>query len=222
MTTPDAPQTPKFADRAFRSPMGVVGGVIVLALGLWLGIDAVVRGTGRTPWTALACLLVGVPLVIAFALRPVVYAGDARLRVRNPLRTITIPWARVETIEARYSTEVVADGKKYQMWAIPVSMRARKRATRRTARADAGIAQGPPGVFGRSRAAEALQAGRRDADLGEPQLAPSDRTVEDLRELLRRNADNPEAQTAVTVRWAYELIAPAVLGVVAVLVLALT
>ncbi len=67
MTTPEpqssSPQSPEpvSKDRVYRSPAGLAGGVLLLALALWLGIDAVVAGEGRTPWVALAALLFLVP-----------------------------------------------------------------------------------------------------------------------------------------------------------------
>ncbi|MDF3148163.1 PH domain-containing protein, partial [Streptomyces sp. T21Q-yed] len=139
MTTPEhQPPTPDPAskDRVFRSPMGIVGGVALLALVLWLGVDALVRGEGRTQWLALAALILIVPLVSAFTLRPAVYANEDRLRIRNPLRVIVLPWGQVASLRSGYSNEVVAkSGTKFQLWAIPVSLRARKKAARRSARA---------------------------------------------------------------------------------------
>jgi Bacterial PH domain len=229
MTSPSpspTPQQPKFADRAFRSPMGIAGGCMTLALGLWLVLDAGLRGSGRTPLMSLAFLLLGAPLVVAFTLRPVVYVGDHRMLVRNPFRTITVPWARVEAVHSRYSTEIVADGTKYQLWAVPVSMRARKRAYRQTARAAAPAA--PGGLLGRGRGRDMsdpfgpgrpARPARPESD--GPVLAPSDQAVEDLRDMARRNAEHPESQAPVAVRWAYEVIAPAVAGAIAVLVVTL-
>ncbi|MEU1132429.1 PH domain-containing protein, partial [Streptomyces sp. NPDC005900] len=50
MSDPQKPVAePAYQDRAFRSPAGIAGGVLLLALGLWLGLDAVIRGEGRTP-----------------------------------------------------------------------------------------------------------------------------------------------------------------------------
>ena len=196
--TPQTPQTqqnrPAYADRAFRSPFGVVAGVLLLALGAWMTADAVAGGTGRTPWFALATLLLAAPLVAAFTVRPVVYASDTRMLVRNPFRTVTIPWAAVETVRAGYSSEVLAGGRKFQLWSIPVSVRARSRALRRADAAPASVEV----------------------------LAPSDRAVRDLRELAERHASAEAAQGPVAVRWAYEIIAPAAAGAVLLAVLLAT
>ncbi|MEU6340417.1 PH domain-containing protein [Streptomyces sp. NPDC046977] len=202
------PGQPKYADRSYRSSAGIAGGVVMLAIALWLGIDAIVRGDGRTPWVALALLVLVVPLIIAFSLRPVVFAGEDRLRVRNPFRTIVAPWAAVEGLRAGYSTELFAGAKKYQLWAVPVSMRARKRAARAQSRAASGKAPG------------ATANGRFGApDPAAPTRAWSDQVVADLRELAEKNGGRGTAQGEVTVRWAYEVIAPAVAGAIALVVL---
>lgn len=136
MKTPDSQPSvtaPVAAERAYRSPAGIAGGVLLLVMGAWLGFDAVVNGDARTAWLAVAGLLLAVPLVVAFTIRPAVYANEDRLRVRNPFRVITLPWASVADLRAAYSSEVFTEGgDKYQLWAIPVSMRARKKANRRT------------------------------------------------------------------------------------------
>lgn len=199
------PGQPKYAERSYRSTAGVVGGVLMLAITLWLGIDAIVRGTGDTPWVALALLLLIVPLVVAFTLRPVVLAGDDRLLVRNLFRTVTAPWSAVEGLRSGYSTELFVEGKKYQLWAVPVSMRARKRAARAKTRA---AAAGDPGATLGSR------PGATDST-----RAWSDRVVDELRELAERHGGHEGAQGEVTVRWAYEVIAPAVAGAVVLIVL---
>ncbi|MDI3423557.1 PH domain-containing protein [Streptomyces luteolus] len=203
-----APQ-PEYADRTHRSPGAIAGGVLLLGLCAWLGADALVRGTGRTPWLALAGLLFLVPLIVAYTVRPAVFANQVRLRVRNPFRTITLPWGAVEGLRAGYSSEVFAkDGGKYQLWAIPVSLRARKKAARRQVRA----AVDDP--HGRT---SAVLSGR---DAGHTR-APADQALDDLRELAERHAGAPGAQGEPAVRWAYEILAPSVAGALLLVVLLL-
>ncbi|MBB5119691.1 membrane protein [Streptomyces eurocidicus] len=206
MTSPDdssAPRSPQepdaYAERCFRSPSGIATGVLLLGLAAWLGGDAIVRGSGRTPWLALAGLLCAVPLIIAFTVRPAVWAGEDRLLVRNPFRTITLPWSRVDGVRAGYSSEVLADGAKYQLWSIPVSLRQRKTAARRQN--------------------QALAEGLATTGAGQSVKAPSDQVIDDLRELAERNAKRAGAQGPVAMRWAYEVIAPAVVGFVLLMVL---
>lgn len=159
MTTPDpqspAPEpskpsgsaAPQYQDRIYRSPAALAGGVLLLAVIGWLGIDAVVAGEGRTPWLSLATMLLLAPLVVAYTLRPAVYVNDDRLRVRNPFRVIVLPWGRVASLRSGFSNEVVDDsGAKYQLWALPVSLRARSKAARQETRAAARAARGEAAV----------------------------------------------------------------------------
>ncbi len=216
MTTPDhqppAPDTPgtsepQFKDRVYRSPSGIAGGVLLLAIMGWLGIDALVTGEGRTPWLALATLLLLVPLVTAFTLRPAVYANEQRLRVRNPFRVITLPWGAVEAFRSGYSNEVLdTAGGKYQVWAVPVSLRGRKRAARKEARGDT-----PGARRGRSPQPPPVAEG--------PVRAQGDQIMDELRELLAARGKDPRAQGEVSVRWAYEVAAPAAAGAVLLAIL---
>ncbi|WBB63561.1 PH domain-containing protein [Streptomyces sp. WMMC500] len=215
---------PKYADRAYRSVAGIAAGVLLLALGGWLGVDALVRGSGQARALAVAALVAGVPLVVALTLRPVVYAGEERLRVRNPFRTIVVPWGRVEEIRAGYSSEVVTEDATYQMWAIPVSLRARKKANRRRDRAAAGAGGG---LFSpSSRPALSDPEMRRPGGTGAGSLDPmaddptptADKSIRELRELAHTYADREGAQGPVSVRWAYEIIGPAVAGSLALII----
>ncbi|NJQ00609.1 PH domain-containing protein [Streptomyces zingiberis] len=201
---PGPEHAPRYADRVYRSGSALLGGAVLLGLAGWIGIDALVRGTGRTPWLALAGLLLVVPLVVAFTFRPAVFAGEDRLRVRNPFRTITLPWGTVEGVRASYSSEIFAGGRKFQLWAIPVSLRARKRSARRSA-----------------RNAAADDTGRASAAVTGPDRAPGDEAVTELSELAERHARRETAQGEPEVRWAYEVLAPSAVGAVLLLVLAL-
>ncbi|MFF7596031.1 PH domain-containing protein [Streptomyces mirabilis] len=199
---PDAPR-PESQDRIYRSHAGIAGGVLLLAITGWLGIDALVTGHGRTPWLALAALILLVPLVAAFTLRPAVYANEDRLRVRNPFRVVVLPWSKVASLRSGYSNEVVdAEGTKFQLWAIPVSLRARKAAARRQA-----------------RNAAADSSGRTSSVASGPTRSHSDQVMDDLRELAEARVASEGAQGEVSVRWAYEVMGPALAGAVVLVIL---
>ncbi|MEU6443257.1 PH domain-containing protein [Streptomyces sp. NPDC047046] len=214
MTTPDpaapepspaAPEpSPAAPDRIYRSPAGIAAGVFLLILGGWLGADAIVLGEGRTPWIAIAALLCVIPLIIAFTLRPAVYANTERLRVRNPFRTIVLPWKAVATLRSGYSNEVVdADGKVFQLWALPVSLRGRKRAARAEARA-------------MSRGEKAGHTATTAREIRHPQ---GDVALGELRELAG-DTDSPR-KGLTEARWCWPVIAPAAAGALLLIVLLL-
>ncbi|MFH8471473.1 PH domain-containing protein [Streptomyces sp. NPDC018000] len=221
MTSPTPPAEPTYADRTFRSPAGIAGGVLLLLLTCWIGGDAVFRGEGRVPWLALAGLLTVVPIVIAFTLRPVVLANEQRIEIRNPFRTITMPWTAVADLRAGYSSELFTEGgAKYQLWAVPVSLRQRKKAARQQSR------RSLDDPYDRT----SVHADVRDA---KARMATADQTMADLRELAERakagagksaesSATSASSASSVSVRWAYEVIAPAVVGAVLLAVLSAT
>ncbi|MEU6145546.1 PH domain-containing protein [Streptomyces sp. NPDC047081] len=206
--------TTQQSDRTYRSSAGIIGGAVLLAIAAWLGIDAIVTGHGRTPWFALAGLILAVPLIVAFTIRPAVYTNDDRLRIRNPFRVIVLPWAEIATLRSAYSNEAVTkSGTKYQLWALPVSLRARKKAARRaTRRAAQASGQVRPGIGGFGT------PGTRHFPEGADR-AESDRAMDDLRELLEARGEKESAQGEITVRWAYEVAGPALAGAVLLAIL---
>lgn len=202
MTSPQQPAPSTDSDRVFRSSAGMAGGGLLLALLGWMVVDAVVRGEGRTPWLALAGGLLAVPVVVAFSFRPAVFVGEDRIRIRNPFRSIVLPWGAVTDVRASYSSEIFTrGGAKYQLWAIPVSLRKRKIAARRQAQAAHDDPHGRTSVHA-------------DVDDAKSRVAPADQTIADLRELAERRSRAPEAQGEPQIRWAYEIMAPAVAGAV--------
>ncbi|MFE6824640.1 PH domain-containing protein [Streptomyces sp. NPDC057690] len=231
MTTPEdqspapQPSAPEIKDRVYRSPAGMAGGVLLLGLVGWLGLDAILVGEGSTPWLALASLILAVPLVVAFTLRPAVFAGQDRLRVRNPFRVIVLPWGQVASLRSGYSNEVVAaSGKKFQLWSIPVSLRARKKANRRESKAAAersggtgggrDAARGGSGFGGLGGLGGGLSRGGGAAVPDGPVRAETDRVMDELRELWGAREKEETAQGEVTARWAWEILGPAVAGAV--------
>ncbi|MEU0781804.1 PH domain-containing protein [Streptomyces sp. NPDC006173] len=214
---PDASR-PEAKDRIYRSPAGITGGALLLFIAGWLGIDALVSGTGRTPWLALAALILVVPLVAAFTLRPAVYANEDRLRIRNPLRVVVLPWSKVASLRSSYSNEVVdTDGAKYQLWAVPVSLRARKKVAKHQGQA----ATGSRGVEGRMASMGRSPFGR-GAVADAPTRSQTDQVMDDLRGLAEARAHESEAQGEVVVRWAYEVLGPAIAGAVVLAILIAT
>ncbi|MEU5208093.1 PH domain-containing protein [Streptomyces sp. NPDC020742] len=198
------PPQQQYAERSYRSPAALVGGVLLLLLALWLGGDALLRGGAHTRLTTVFGLLLVVPLVTAYTLRPLVRAGEERLTVRNPFRTITLPWGAIEGFRAAFSAEVVTTtGGRYQLWAIPVSLRQRKKAQRQAMRG-AG-ASGPR--FG------------PNADAGPVPRALADQALDELRGVRDRAAERGSAQGEPVVRWSYPVIAPAVVGAIGLAVM---
>ncbi|GAB3118214.1 PH domain-containing protein [Streptomyces calidiresistens] len=204
----------EYADRSYRSGPAIAGGVLLLGLAAWMGGDALLRGEGRVPLYAIAGLLTVVPLIVALTVRPVVLAGDNRVLIRNPFRTIHVPWGAVETVRARYSAELLAEGAVYQLWAIPVSLRERGRATRHNQRLAAGE-EPRGGLLGTLRGPSAPQD-------NQPRTAPADASVAELRELAERRREEPDAAGTVTIRWAWEIMAPTAFGVLLLLILWIT
>ncbi|MFD0343682.1 PH domain-containing protein [Streptomyces sp. NPDC127117] len=215
MTSPTPPAEPVYADRTFRSPAGMVGGGLLLLLICWIAGDAVFRGDGRVPWLALAGVLTAVPMVVAFTLRPVVLANEQRIRIRNPFRTISMPWTEVSDLRAGYSCELFTEGgAKYQLWAVPVSLRQRKKAARQQSR------RSLDDPYDRT----SVHADVRDT---KARMATADQTMADLRELAERAktggpAAGESAESSVSVRWAFEVIAPTVVGALLLVVLLAT
>ncbi|MFD6968673.1 PH domain-containing protein [Streptomyces sp. NPDC059979] len=205
---------PVYDDRVYRSTMGVVSGVLLLALVAWLCGDALLRGSGNTPWIAAAVALCAVPLIVAFTIRPAVFANDDRLRVRNPFRIIELPWAAVDAVRAGYSAEVLAEGSKYQLWSVPVSLRERKKANRQQLR--------HLSTQHRLDRREPSDPGAAARTPSEPMRASADRIVDELQRLAERGAERAGAQGSVRVRWSYEIIAPAVAGALFLIVLLAT
>ncbi|MFF1411727.1 PH domain-containing protein [Streptomyces sp. NPDC058289] len=204
MSSDQPTEEPAYDDRVYRSTMATVTGVVLLALLAWLCGDAVVRGSGNVPWIALAVALCLAPVIVAFTVRPAVFANDDRLRVRNPFRIIELPWAAVDTVRARFSAEVLAEGATYQLWSIPVSLRERNKANRRQA--------GRLGLGNRQ--------GKTPDE--EPRRASADQIMDELRDLHERGASRAGAQGSVKVSWSYEIIAPAVIGALILIVVLAT
>ena len=230
---PEPQSGTQYADRVYRSVPSLISGVLLIALVLWLGLDALIQGSGRSPWLALAGMVLFVPLLAAYTLWPCVRSNSERLVVRNPLRTITLPWTEVESVVAALSVEVRTADRKFQIWAVPVSLRQRKRENRRMMRATADQSLQTP-RRGRRYSADAAgsaypvggpglrsRGDSKGAAYGstDPTRAWADQVVAELNEL-REKADHEQPSgSGTTVVWTWWLIAPIVVGAVALITL---
>ena len=135
MTTPTGPASGS-ADKptAYRGPGAVFGGGVVLLFCLGGGIDLLVEeGTADMPGAAVMFLVAA--LAFAYGVYPAAFSGPDTLVVRNPLRTITMPWSIVTKLSAQLSFIAFTTTERYTVWAVPVSIRDRRKAERARLRA---------------------------------------------------------------------------------------
>jgi hypothetical protein len=148
--TLSGPTTPPEKPTAYRSPGSVVGGGVIALLAFAAAVDLL--ATSPRHWLGMAVLVAVAVVGFVFGVYPAAFADSRRLVIRNPFRTIVLPWPRVESIVMRLSIYVHA-GDRYTVWAIPVSLRDRRRAERARMRAAAQEQRGGrsarlPGTFG--------------------------------------------------------------------------
>jgi hypothetical protein len=198
---------------SYRSMPSLVTGIALLLFGAALALDAVIEGAGRGPWIA-AVSIVGLGvLAYALAIRPVVRVDDTSILIRNPFRDVALPWDVVTEIRSAYSVEVlvtVAEGRqrRYQLWAVPVSLHARKRVNRANVRS-----AGRLGAAGSSYGEPAA-----------PQRSLADQVVDELRDRHAHYRDAPRPADAsaggVRIAWCWPVfggIAAAALALVLLL-----
>ncbi len=115
-----------------RSTGGIVWLVVVAAGVAVLFLDVLVRGDLRQTLLIAPWLLLAVWTVWVFMAAPRLRADDAGLVVRNPIRTLEVPWGSVERFAMRWQLEVqLRDDQRVQVWAVGA-----RRAPRRGADGD--------------------------------------------------------------------------------------
>jgi hypothetical protein len=67
--------------------------------------------------------------------RPALHVGEENVTVVNPLRTITVPWAAVRTIDTRYALTLTTAGGRWTSYAAPAPGRSSARKLARSERA---------------------------------------------------------------------------------------
>jgi len=126
---PGPPPGPAEKPTVYRGPGAVFGGAIVFLFCLGGAIDLIAeQGTVDLPGAS-AMLLVA-SLAFAYGVYPAAFSGPDALVVRNPLRTITVSWGIVTKLTAQLSFIAFTPVQRYTVWAVPVSIRDRRKAER--------------------------------------------------------------------------------------------
>jgi hypothetical protein len=129
--TPFAAETrsPTEKPTVYRAAAALIGGVLVL---LFCGIGAIdlIIEDGTQDLLGASILLLVAVLSGLYGVYPAAFSWPNRLVVRNPFRTIELPWDTVTDLSARLSFIAHTEARRFTVWAIPVSLRERRRAER--------------------------------------------------------------------------------------------
>jgi hypothetical protein len=145
MTTPGSPVD---KPTAYRGVSAVIGGAVVMLFCVGGAVDLLAE-EGTTDMPGAAIMLLVAALAFAYGVFPAAFSGVDSLVVRNPLRTITLSWGMVTKLTAQLSFIAFTPTRRYTVWAVPVSLRDRRRAERARLRELA--RQNRPAKAGRQR-----------------------------------------------------------------------
>jgi hypothetical protein len=113
----------------YRSVSALIGGLLIVVLCAVGVVDLLANG--YQDWKFIACATLLAVLGFVFGPYPAAFSDAHRLVVRNPFRRVVLPWPRVVAAHAGLSMTVNDENdKRYTIWAIPVSMRARRKVDR--------------------------------------------------------------------------------------------
>jgi hypothetical protein len=102
----------------YRGTALLVLGGICLAVGAWFIVDALGGLGHKGERVGVGVTLVLGVLVVAAAIRPALVADDDGVLVRNPFRSIRVPWSRVTGFSVRYALDVDTGDRAYSSWAV--------------------------------------------------------------------------------------------------------
>jgi Bacterial PH domain len=115
MRRTDSDREPPLVYRAV--PLTVLG-VLSLLIGLWFLVDALGSLDKRGHRIGLGVTVIVGVLVFAATIRPALIADDRRVLIRNPFRSVSVPWSRVKQFSVRYFMDVDTDRRSYSSWAV--------------------------------------------------------------------------------------------------------
>jgi hypothetical protein len=105
-----------------RSPSSIWLVAVVVAVGLFLLGDAIVRGQWGVALRALPWILLVAWLLFAVLVRPSVVVTRDRLEVVNVWRRFELPWAAIDHLESRYQLRAhLVDGRLVRSWGAPAA-----------------------------------------------------------------------------------------------------
>ena len=143
----------------YRGGSAVVGGGIMAALSIAGAVDLVVE-EGSADLIGSAVLLLVAAFAVVLGPYPAASSGEDGLRIRNPFRAIDLPWSTVTDVKAGLSFIAFTAQRKYTVWAIPVSLRDRRRAEKQRYRDLARQQRGASrGLSGRGGAFGSMMSG---------------------------------------------------------------
>ena len=222
MTTPTAPPTSGSTEKptVYRGPGALIGGAIVVLFCVGGALDLIIEeGTADLPGASVMLLVAA--LAFAYGVYPAAFSGSDTLVVRNPLRTITLPWAIVTKLTAQLSFIAFSTTQRYTVWAVPVSLRDRRKAERSRLRELARQSRG-------GQQSQQLFGGSRPSATGHDidRLSYADQAVTEMharREAwCNANGVDPEVEPtsteAPTITWNVVTIAPILACLVLVIV----
>jgi hypothetical protein len=122
-----SPDSPAEKPTVYRGVGALLGGIVAVLFCLYGAIDLLVEA-GSADLVGAAVLLLVAALALIFGVYPAAYSDDDGLHVRNPFRTIRVSWPAVTDLAANLSFVVHTEGARYTVFAIPVSLRDRRRA----------------------------------------------------------------------------------------------
>jgi hypothetical protein len=129
MTSPATSPRPGEKPTVYRGLGALIGGALVTLFCLGGAIDLIIE-EGRADLIGAAILFLVAALAFAYGVYPAAFSYEDRLVVRNPMRTITLPWSAVTNLTAKLSFVAHTEQARYTVWAVPVSLRERRRAER--------------------------------------------------------------------------------------------
>ncbi|HLK42496.1 MAG TPA: PH domain-containing protein [Thermoleophilia bacterium] len=118
----------------YRGVAALLGGAVAALFCLYGAIDLAVE-VGKPDLIGIAVLVLVAVLAALFGIYPAAFSDDEGLRVRNPFRTIHLPWSAVTDLSAHLSFVAHTERGRFTVFAIPVSLRERRRADRQRLKA---------------------------------------------------------------------------------------